>query len=85
MGATVIVSFTDIGRDLVFDIQDNGSGVPNEIQKSIFKEGYTTKEGKNRGIGLSIVKNSLEQLNGQVYITKSFLGGSKFTLVVPKR
>ncbi|MBI0576793.1 sensor histidine kinase [Neobacillus cucumis] len=85
MGATIIVSFTDIGRDLVFDIQDNGSGIPNEKQNTIFTEGYTTKEGKNRGIGLSIVKNSLEQLNGQVFITNSLLGGSKFTLVIPKR
>ncbi|MCM3727035.1 sensor histidine kinase [Neobacillus cucumis] len=83
-GAIVTVSFTDIGRDLIFDIQDNGPGIPEEKQNAIFIEGYTTKPGKNRGIGLSIVTNSLEQLNGQVYITNSYLGGSKFTLVIPK-
>jgi two-component system CitB family sensor kinase len=83
-GAVVTVSFTDIGRDIIFDIQDNGSGISEKEQHDIFTEGYTTKIGKNRGIGLSIVKNSLAQLNGQVYITHSFLGGAKFTLVVPK-
>lgn len=82
--AAVTVSFTDIGRDIVFDIQDNGSGILEEEQDNIFTEGYTTKTGKNRGIGLSIVKNSLERLNGQVYITTSYLGGAKFTLVIPK-
>jgi len=82
--AVVTVSFTDIGRDIVFDIQDNGSGIPVEEQDNIFTEGYTTKSGKNRGIGLSIVKNSLHKLNGQVYITTSSLGGAKFTLVIPK-
>ena len=84
-GAIVTVSFTDIGRDLVFDIQDNGPGIQDEKQNAIFMEGYTTKAGKNRGLGLNIVKNSLTKLNGQVYITKSFLGGSKFTLVIPKK
>ncbi|MBT2654488.1 sensor histidine kinase [Bacillus sp. ISL-18] len=83
--AFVTVSFTDIGRDLVFDIQDNGPGVPDDKQNSIFSEGFTTKTGKNRGLGLSIVKNSLAQLHGQVFITNSFLGGSKFTLVIPKK
>ncbi|WML51060.1 sensor histidine kinase [Neobacillus sp. PS3-12] len=84
-GAVVTVSFTDIGRDIIFDIQDNGSGISEKEQHAIFTEGYTTKIGKNRGIGLSIVRNSLTQLNGQVYITHSFLGGAKFTLVVPKK
>jgi two-component system CitB family sensor kinase len=83
--AAVSVSFTDIGRDIVFDIQDNGAGILDEEQNAIFTEGYTTKDGKNRGIGLNIVKNSLDQLNGQVFITQSFLGGAKFTLVIPKR
>ncbi|MGZ6539695.1 MAG: ATP-binding protein [Bacteroidia bacterium] len=84
-GAAVTVSFTDIGKDIVFDIQDNGAGILAEEQQTIFTEGYTTKCGKNRGIGLSIVKNALDQLNGQVYITHSFLGGAKFTLVIPKK
>ncbi|MEH7118416.1 ATP-binding protein, partial [Neobacillus vireti] len=82
--AIVTVSFTDIGRDLIFDIQDNGFGIPDDQETIIFTEGFTTKPGKNRGIGLSIVRNSIEQLNGQIYITKSYLGGSKFTLVIPK-
>jgi len=84
-GAAVTVSFTDIGRDMVFDIQDNGTGISAKDQDNIFTEGYSTKPGNNRGIGLSIVKNSLQKLNGQVYITNSFLGGAKFTLVIPKR
>jgi two-component system CitB family sensor kinase len=83
--AAVTVSFTDIGRDIVFDIQDNGTGILAKEQDDIFTEGYTTKPGNNRGIGLSIVKNSLQKLNGQVYITNSLLGGAKFTLVIPKR
>ncbi|MBM7652137.1 ATP-binding protein [Neobacillus cucumis] len=83
--AAVTVSFTDIGRDIVFDIQDNGTGILAKEQDDIFTEGYTTKPGNNRGIGLSIVKNSLQKLNGQVYIINSLLGGAKFTLVIPKR
>jgi two-component system, CitB family, sensor kinase len=83
-GAIVKVSFTDIGRNIIFDIQDNGTGVSNEQQMEIFVEGYTTKSDKSHGIGLTIVKNSLERLNGQLYIADSSLGGAKFTIVIPK-
>lgn len=83
-GGVVKVSFTDIGRDIVFDIQDNGPGISKERQMEIFTEGYTTKNDSNHGIGLTIVKQSLERLHGQIYIADSALGGAKITIVIPK-
>jgi two-component system CitB family sensor kinase len=82
--AYVKVSFTDLGRDIIFDVEDNGMGIPKEKEKDIFISGYSTKAGENRGLGLAIVKHSLELLKGQLYITKSSLGGSRFTIVIPK-
>jgi two-component system CitB family sensor kinase len=82
--ASVKISFTDLGRDIIFDIEDNGPGVPKDWETKIFESGVTTKAGENRGLGLAIVKSSIEHLNGHITLAKSNLGGSRFTVVVPK-
>lgn len=82
--AYVKVSFTDIGSEVVFDIEDNGKGIPEEWQDMIFIEGFTTKEGENHGLGLAIVKNTLKKLDGEVFISTSDSGGAQFTIVLPK-
>lgn len=83
-GPHVKVSFTDIGSDIIFDIEDNGDGVPEEWHDKIFMEGVTTKEGENHGLGLAIVKNTLKKLNGEIFISASDSGGAQFTIVLPK-
>nr|WP_244191659.1 ATP-binding protein [Brevibacillus fortis] len=82
--AMVHVSFTDLGGDIIFDIEDNGHGVSKELEPRIFESGVTTKAGENRGLGLAIVKNAIELLEGQISLGKSDLGGARFTVVVPK-
>lgn len=80
----VNVSFTDLGKEIVFDIEDNGAGVPENMVKEIFREGYTTKSDGDHGIGLAIAKNALGSLNGQIYVAKSEMGGARFTIVIPQ-
>lgn len=79
----VKISFTDYGRDLIFDIEDNGPGIPQEQESLIFENGYTTKTGENHGLGLAIVKSLIGQLNGQIFIDRSQLGGARFSIVIP--
>ncbi|MGD8191304.1 ATP-binding protein [Brevibacillus ginsengisoli] len=83
-GSEVKVSFTDLGNDIIFDVEDNGAGVPKDLESAIFSDGFTTKNGDNHGIGLALVKNSLELLNGQIFLSNSQLGGARFTVVIPK-
>ncbi len=80
----VNVSFTDLGNEIIFDIEDNGTGIPITMEDAIFRDGYTTKSGENHGIGLAIVKHSIGLLNGQIYVDKSELGGARFTIVIPQ-
>lgn len=82
--AYVKVSFTDIGTDIIFDIEDNGKGIPKELENMIFIEGFTTKEGENHGLGLAIVKNAIKKLDGDIYISTSDSAGAQFTIVLPK-
>lgn len=81
----VKVSFTDFGSEIIFDIEDNGNGVPEEYHVKIFEEGFTTKVGENHGLGLSIVKNTIELMQGQIYLSTSDSGGARFTIVIPKK
>lgn len=81
----VYISFTDFGKDMIFDVEDNGEGVPPHMEEIIFKEGYTTKKEGNHGIGLTIVQQSLRLLNGEVYISKSRMGGTRFTIAISKK
>ncbi|WP_232732273.1 ATP-binding protein [Bacillus sp. mrc49] len=80
----VKVSFTDLGNEIIFDIEDNGPGIPQGMEDIIFTNGYTTKTGENHGIGLAIVKNSIDLLSSQIYIDRSNLGGARFTIALPK-
>lgn len=85
-GAKVKVSFTDIGRDIIFDIDDNGCGISPSDEEHIFKYGYTTKSNaQNHGIGLSLVQNAVRMFNGQIHIGNSDLGGARFTVIIPKK
>ncbi|MFD1954531.1 ATP-binding protein [Paenibacillus thailandensis] len=82
--AEVRVSFTDFGNDIIFDIEDNGPGIPQDKTGAIFADGYSSKKGGSRGLGLALVKHELEALRGAIYIDKSHTGGARFTVVIPK-
>ena len=84
--AQVKVSFTGIGRDIIFDIDDNGFGVSPSDEEQIFQYGYTTKSNPHHhGIGLSLVQNFIRLFNGQIHIGNSDLGGARFTIIIPKK
>jgi two-component system CitB family sensor kinase len=75
---------TDLGHDLIFEIEDSGVGLSDDMAKLIFKKGYSTKNGDDRGIGLHLVDKSVKYLGGYVTVTKSESGGAVFTVVIPK-
>lgn len=47
-------------------IVDNGPGIPAEIKDRIFERGFTSKKGLNKGMGLSLVKQNVENLRGRI-------------------
>ncbi|WRP07820.1 sensor histidine kinase [Rossellomorea aquimaris] len=74
---------TDLGDDFIFEIEDSGAGI--QDIHSIFERGYSTKAGKDRGIGLHLVQRSVEHLNGYITVEDSELGGAWFTVSIPKQ
>ena len=79
----VKLTMTDIGNDLVFEIEDSGSGIAADLSEIIFSRGFTTK-GDERGQGLYLVNLALTDLNGQITLSDSELGGAMFSVFIPK-
>jgi len=69
-------------------VKDSGIGIPEESLGLIFQEFRQVSEGFNRhfegtGLGLTITKNFIEMMNGQIKV-KSIVGsGSTFTVLFP--
>ncbi|CCQ95067.1 Sensor protein CitS [[Clostridium] ultunense Esp] len=80
----VLLSLTDLGNDLIMEVEDNGPGIPEARYEEIFKEGFSTKEGF-RGIGLYLVKRAVELHHGYIQVGKGESGGARFTVVLPKK
>jgi sensor histidine kinase regulating citrate/malate metabolism len=81
---TVQLSMTDFGNDLIFEVEDSGTGVEVESVDLLLQHGFTTKSGAGRGIGLSLVLQNLEYLGGHLTVVRSSLGGMRFTIYIPK-
>jgi len=80
----VELSFTDLGNDIVFEIEDSGPGVAVDEQEHIFERGVSSKGHGRRGVGLYLVRQRLEEMGGQIMISRGGLGGALFTVVIPK-
>ena len=54
----------DDGR-LSASVADTGSGIPDELRERVFEPAFTTKQGGS-GLGLSIVRERLQQIGGAI-------------------
>lgn len=67
-------------------IEDNGVGMPDEVQSNIFAPFFTTKPaGKGTGLGLSISKGIVEDFGGEIAFESEQHRGTTFTLRFPIR
>lgn len=65
-------------------ISDNGTGIDSEIIPFIFDENFSTKSKvKNRGFGLSIVKQIVDSYEGIIKVSSEKGKGSEFLLTFP--
>lgn len=63
---------------------DTGPGLPAEVMAHLFSPVPSTKAGKNRGVGLSIVHGLVKKLNGLI-TCRSSKEGTVFELLLPAK
>ncbi|WP_339182685.1 sensor histidine kinase [Oceanobacillus sp. FSL W7-1293] len=76
--------FTDIGDDIVVEVDDSGQGISEEAAAHIFEQGYSTKGEKNRGIGLALTRHAVHKQGGQIMLEEGEMGGACFVMIIPK-
>ncbi|WP_113882320.1 MULTISPECIES: sensor histidine kinase [Cytobacillus] len=74
---------TDIGNDIIFEINDNGKGIKDEDKPFIFQIGFSSK-GKHRGYGLGNVNDEARSLGGMIEFDSNEENGTVFTVYLPK-
>ena len=86
-GGTINIKLTEIGKNIIFTIQDNGIGIEAEKQKYIFNEYYQTDEShksKGVGLGLSVVKKTLDLASGTIEVFSELNKGTTFIVKLKK-
>ncbi|MEH6825358.1 MAG: ATP-binding protein [Motiliproteus sp.] len=68
-GSSVRIQSYETDDSVLIHIEDQGSGIPPELQKRLFEPFFTTKEpGQGTGLGLSLVYSIIEEHYGSVQI-----------------
>ncbi|KTC65688.1 sensory histidine-kinase / response regulator (plasmid) [Legionella adelaidensis] len=73
---------------LRFCVEDSGVGIPKEKQQDIylqFRRLTPSYQGiyKGAGLGLSVVKQFVDELEGEIYVESEQRKGTKFTIILP--
>jgi signal transduction histidine kinase len=69
---------------IVIEVEDNGQGIPAEYQPKIFEIFYrATQSASGSGLGLYILKRSVDILKGSIELKSDKESGSTFTIKLP--
>ena len=72
------------GKNLRVEIEDNGPGISSEIRQRILEPFFTTKPmGKGSGLGLDVVRRTVENRHGGSLSVESEPGRTCFAIVLP--
>lgn len=66
-------------------ISDDGTGISDDYKDLIFKEGESFGDNRGTGLGLYIVKKTMERYGGDIWVEDNEPGGTTFIMVFPKR
>ena len=83
----VTVTFRDRGDAFEFAVADDGPGIAPEYQDQVFELFRTLKprdQVEGSGMGLSVVKKTVESRGGAIYLKSSPGHGATFTFTWPK-
>lgn len=73
-----------IGETANIIVKDNGIGISKEVQTKIFDMFYrVSDETDGTGLGLFLVKETIEKLNGKINVESELGKGSVFQILIP--
>lgn len=79
------IDFKEFTDHWLFCIEDNGIGVAKKNHKKIFEKYYRIHRGSDgSGIGLSIVKEIIKKLRGEIWVKSTLGQGTSIYFTLPK-
>ena len=89
-GGHVQVSLATEDRHAIFQVKDDGPGIPADAREKVFERFYRVDPGRSRdrggtGLGLAIVKHIAERHHGDVRVTSELGQGSLFEVRLPQQ
>src|SRR5881409_2321708 len=84
-GTIVVRTWHDPDQEaVILEINDDGPGIPVELQPKIFDPFFTTKEvGKGTGLGLTVAYAIVQEHGGRIRVESPAQGGASFVVELP--
>ena len=82
-GSISIRSYRDSKKNIIFEVEDNGVGIKDDVKDKIFTDFYTSKR-QGTGLGLSVCKRLLEEHNAEINFESKEGKGTCFQILFPK-
>jgi two-component system sensor histidine kinase BaeS len=67
------------------EVRDTGSGIPEDMQQMIFKRFYRGEASKGVGLGLAIVQELVDVMDGRIELKSKVGEGTSFRVFFPAR
>ena len=77
----IVVTAAKAGDKVMISVQDNGGGIPKDMQHKVFEPNFTTKTS-GMGLGLALVKNLVNSFGGAIGFDTT-TEGTTFIIVLP--
>jgi two-component system phosphate regulon sensor histidine kinase PhoR len=88
---SIRVRITDSGEECLFEVEDNGPGIPAQDRERIFERFYRVEKDRNSkiagtGLGLAICKHIILQHGGRIWVTSptDHGSGARFSFTLRK-
>lgn len=87
-GSQIVFKVFKKGNEVLFQISDNGYGIPKAEQKNIFKKFFRAsnvllEHPEGTGLGLYIIKSLVELLGGKIWFESEENKGTTFYILLP--
>ncbi len=84
-GTLILRTWHEPDRDaVVLEVNDDGPGVPDEVQPRVFDPFFTTKDvGKGTGLGLTVAYAIVQEHGGRIMLKSHQGNGASFFLELP--
>jgi signal transduction histidine kinase len=85
-GGTLTLKTRTLANEVVAEVCDTGTGIPEEIRRRIFDPFFTTHElGKGTGLGLAVSRRIVQAHGGRIEVESTVGEGTTMRVVLPRR